>query len=62
MRSKLWDLTESRKIYLDAWELAALALALRLGRSWKRIQATDDVSTEIKLLQVKIESYRKRAK
>ena len=61
-RSKLWELTESRKVYLDAWELAALALALRLGRSRKLVEVTDGVSTEIKLLQVKIERYRKRAK
>jgi hypothetical protein len=61
VRSKLWELTTSRKIYVDACELAALALALRLCRSWKLIKVTDAVSTEIKLLYVKIENYRKRA-
>jgi len=62
VRRKLRDMTRSRKIYADACELAALALALRLCRSRKLIQVTDDVSTEIKLLKAKIERYRKRAK
>jgi hypothetical protein len=62
VRGKLWDLTQSRKISIDAFELLALALALRLSRSQKLVDATNATSAEIGLLQLKIELYRKRAK
>ena len=61
-RRKLWDQTQSRKVYLDALELAALAFALRLSRSKKLVDITEAVSTEIGLLTSKLETYRKRAK
>ena len=59
---KLWDLTRSRKIYIDAFELSALALAVRLSRAQKLVDGTESVSSEIRLLQAKIEIYRRRAK
>jgi hypothetical protein len=62
VRRKLWDLNQSRKIRIDAFELSALALALRLSRAQKLVDATQSISTEIRLLQFKIELYRKRAK
>ena len=36
VRGRLWDLTRSRKVYLDAFELSALALAVRLSKAQKR--------------------------
>jgi hypothetical protein len=62
VRRKLWDLNQSRKIRIDAFELSALALASRLSRAQKLVDATQSISTEIRLLQFKIELYRKRAK
>jgi hypothetical protein len=62
VRRKLWDLIQSRKIRIDAFELSALALALRLLRVQKLSDVTQSISTEIRLLQFKIELYRKRAK
>jgi hypothetical protein len=61
-RRKLCDQTQSRKVYLDALELAALAFALRLSRSKKLVDVTETVSTEMVLLASKLETYRKRAK
>jgi hypothetical protein len=62
VRGKLWDLTRSRKIYLDVFELSALALAARLSRAQKLVDGTALVSSEIRLLQAKTEIYRRRAK
>jgi hypothetical protein len=62
VRRILWDLTQSRKIHLDGFELSALALALRLARAQKLVDTTESISAEIELLQFKIETYRKRAK
>jgi hypothetical protein len=62
VRAKLWDLTRSRKVYVDAFELAALAFALRLVRSRKLVDITLAVSIDMKLLATKIEAYRKRVK
>jgi len=62
VRGKLWDLTRSRKIWIDVFELAALALAVRLSRAQKLVDGSELVSSEIRLLQAKIEIYRKRAK
>jgi hypothetical protein len=62
VRRKLWDLTQSRKIYLDAFELSALGLALRLSRAKKLIDTAESVSIEFELLRFKIETYRKRAR
>jgi hypothetical protein len=62
VRRKLWDLTQSRKIYLDAFELSILGLALRLSRAQKLIDTAESVSAEAELLRFKIETYRKRAK
>ena len=59
---KVWDPTHSHKIRLDVFELSALALALRVTRAQKLIDITESVSAEIKLLEAKIEIYRKRAK
>jgi hypothetical protein len=61
VRGKVWDLTQSRKIHLDGFELSALALALRLSRAQKLVDTTESISAEIRLLQFKIELYRKRA-
>jgi hypothetical protein len=61
VREKLWDLSQSRKIYLDVFELLALALALRLSGSQKLVDETKSTSSEIRLLQTKIEIYRRRA-
>ncbi len=61
VRGKLWDLTQSRKIRIDAFELLALALAMRLSRAQKLVDSTESVSSEIRLLQAKIEIYRRRA-
>jgi hypothetical protein len=62
VREKLWDLTQSRKIHLDAFELSALALALRLFGAQRLVDTTESGSAEIELLQFKIETYRKRAR
>ena len=62
VRAKLWELTLSRKVYLDAFELAALAFALRLVRSRKLVDIAQAVSIDMKLLATKIETYRKRVK
>ena len=61
VRRKVWGLTQSRKIRLDVFELVVAAFALRL---WKNHKSAGDcvASSEIKLLQAKIETYRKRAK
>jgi hypothetical protein len=59
---KLRDLTRSRKIYLDVFELSALALAVRLSRAQKLVDGTELVSSEIRLLEAKVEIYRRRAK
>jgi hypothetical protein len=61
VRGKLWDLTQSGKIRIDAFELSALALAVRLSRAQKLVDGTESVSSEITLLQAKIEIYRRRA-
>jgi hypothetical protein len=62
VRGKFWDLTRSHKIYLDVFELSALALAVRLSRAQKLVDGTELVSSEIRLFQAKIEMYRRRAK
>jgi hypothetical protein len=62
VRAKLRDLTRSRKIYLDVFEFSALALAVRLSRAQKLVDGAALVSSEIRLLQAKIEVYRRRAK
>jgi hypothetical protein len=62
VRGKLWDRTQSRKIYVDAFELSALALALRISRSQKLVDLTESSSREADLIHRKIEIYRKRAK
>jgi hypothetical protein len=61
VRGKLWDLTQSRKIRINGFELSALALAVRLSRAHKLVDDTESVASEIKLLQAKIEIYRRRA-
>jgi hypothetical protein len=40
VRGRLWDLTRSRKVYLDAFELSALALAVRLSKARKLVDGT----------------------
>jgi hypothetical protein len=50
------------KLDLFAFELAALAFALRLGRSRKLVDITQSVSIDMKPLATKIETYRKRVK
>ena len=62
VRGKVWGLTQSRKIRLDPFELAVAAFTLRLWKSHKPAGDSEASSEEIKLLQAKIETYRKRAK
>jgi hypothetical protein len=62
VRGKVWGLTQSRKIRLDPFELAIAAFALRLWKSHKPAGDSETLSEEIKLLETKIETYRKRAK
>jgi hypothetical protein len=62
VRGKLWNLSQSRKIRIDAFELLVLALALRLSKARTLVGNAEVISTEIRLLQTKLETYRKRAK
>ncbi len=62
VRGKLWDLIQSRKVRINAFELTVLALALRLSKARNLVDAAQSISMEIRLLQFKIELYRKRAK
>jgi len=61
-RNKLWDLSQSRKIRLGPFELAAAAFALRLWKAHEPSSTTEAVSAGVKLLEAKIERYRRRAK
>jgi hypothetical protein len=56
VRGKVWGLTQSRKIRLDPFELAATAFALRLWKSHKSVGDFKALSEEIKLLEAKIEN------
>jgi hypothetical protein len=62
VRNKLWDLSQSRKICLDPFELAAAAFALRLWKAHEPSSTTEAVPAGVKLLEAKIERYRRRAK
>jgi hypothetical protein len=62
VHGKIWELTQSRKIRLDPFELAVAAFALRLWKSHKTAGDSEASADEIKLLEAKIETYRKRSK
>jgi hypothetical protein len=62
LRGKLWEPSQSRKIRLDAFQLAAAGFALRLLKAHRSTEPTQVKPDEIRLLQAKIEAYRKRAK
>jgi hypothetical protein len=62
LREKLRELLQSRKIRLDAFQLAAVGFAWRLWKAHRSAEPTQVKPGEIKLLQAKIEAYRKRAK
>jgi hypothetical protein len=59
---KVCGLTAARKIRFDPFELAATAFAWRLWKGHKPAGDSEVSTEEIKLLQAKIETYRKRAK
>jgi hypothetical protein len=62
LRGKVWELSQSRKIRLDAFQLAAAGFALRLWKAHRTAEPTQVKPDEMSLLQAKIEAYRKRAK
>jgi hypothetical protein len=62
VRGKLWDLSQSRKIRLDVFELAAAAFALRIRESPKALGSIPSSPDDLKRLKKKVETYRKRAK
>jgi hypothetical protein len=62
VRGKICELTQSRKLRADTFELAALALALRVTKAQKLVEITEATLADIALLVSKIETYRKRAK
>lgn len=59
IRAKLWQLTSSRKIRANVFELSAAALALRV---LKRLPDSKYDPIAAKALGAKLEKYRKRAK
>ncbi len=61
VRSKLWGLTQSRKVRLDPFELAAAAFAMRIITDPKFSRAEISKSPEMRLLRTKLERYRRRA-
>ncbi len=62
VRRKLWDLTKSRKVRLDAFEIAAAILALRLLKRSRPASEAPAEPEELKSLGKKLETYRNRAK
>ena len=62
LRGKLRELSQSRKIRLDAFQPAVAGFALRLRKAHRSAGPTQVKPDEIRLLQAKIEAYRKRAK
>jgi hypothetical protein len=62
LRSKLWNLSKAKKIRLDPFELAAAAFALRLWKAHKPSGSTEAMAAAVKVLQSKIERYRRRAR
>jgi hypothetical protein len=61
VRGKVWDLSHSRKIRLDVFEISIMGLATRLSKSQKLVDCTESISSRTKSLQEKIEIYRRRA-
>ena len=61
VRSKLWGLTQSRKVRLDPFEFAAAAFATRIIAEPQSSRTEMSKSPEMKLLRVKLERYRRRA-
>ncbi len=62
VRLKLWDLNSSRRIRVDVFEVAVLALAGRLRNTNVGARGTRAESDELKSLARRLESCRKRAK
>jgi hypothetical protein len=60
VRSKLWDLAQSRKIRLDPFELAAAAFATRISGDHEASRNEIARSPEMKRLRSKLEKYRRR--
>jgi hypothetical protein len=56
VRGKLWELTQSRKLRADTFELAALALALRVTKAQRLVEITEATLADIALLESKIET------
>jgi hypothetical protein len=61
VRAKLWELSKSRKVRMDAFEVTAAALALRLQKAPNEGGASK-FALDYGHLASKLETYRKRAK
>lgn len=62
VRRELWNLTESKRIRVDEFEICALALALRLNRQPRFATESDRPGDATAKLAKKLERFRKRAK
>jgi hypothetical protein len=62
LRWKLREIPQSRKIRVDSVDLAVAAFALRLWKTHKPSDVTEETSAGVKPLEAKLERYRQRAK